>query len=30
MLIKNIHLENSVECTDIRVLDGVFEKSNPG
>lgn len=26
MLIKNIHLENSVECTDIRVLDGVFEK----
>lgn len=25
MLIKNIHLENSEDCTDIRVLDGVFE-----
>lgn len=30
MLIKNIHLENSVECTDIRVLDGVFEKIESG
>lgn len=30
MLIKNIHLENSVECTDIRVLDGVFEKIDSG
>lgn len=30
MLIKNIHLENSVECTDIRVSDGVFEKIESG
>lgn len=30
MLIKNIHLENSVECTDIRVLDGVYEKIDSG
>lgn len=30
MLIKNIHLENSVECTDIRISDGVFEKIESG
>lgn len=30
MLIKNIHLENSVECTDIRISDGVFEKIGSG
>lgn len=29
MLIKNIHLENSAETTDIRINDGVFGEIAP-